>query len=36
MIELQKEVFLKKQIEKLLNNPQILEYDFWGKKIWMN
>ena len=28
-------LFKKEQIEKLLNNPQILEYDFWGKKIWM-
>ena len=28
-------LFKKKQIEKLLNNPEILEYDFWGKKIWM-
>ena len=28
-------LFKKEQIEKLLKNPQILEYDFWGKKIWM-
>jgi len=23
------------QVESLLNNKQQLDYDFWGKKIWM-
>ncbi|NQT21929.1 MAG: asparagine synthase (glutamine-hydrolyzing) [Candidatus Omnitrophica bacterium] len=28
-------IFRKDRIEKLLNNQQNLDYDFWGKKIWM-
>ena len=28
-------LFNSQQIEKLLNNKQDLDYDFWGKKIWM-
>ncbi len=28
-------IFNKKKLEYLLNNKQNLQYDFWGKKIWM-
>lgn len=28
-------IFKKDKLEQLLNNQQHLEYDFWGKKIWM-
>ena len=28
-------IFEKKTIEKLISNDQKLDYDFWGKKIWM-
>ena len=28
-------LFRHSQLEKLLNNKQNLDYDFWGKKIWM-
>ena len=28
-------IFRIAQLEKLLNNRQSLDYDFWGKKIWM-
>jgi len=28
-------LFRHSQLEKLLNNKQSLDYDFWGKKIWM-
>ena len=28
-------IFDKKKLEHLLNNKQNLQYDFWGKKIWM-
>lgn len=28
-------IFDKNQIEKLLDNKQNTDYDFWGKKIWM-
>lgn len=28
-------IFRKDKIDNLLNNQQNLDYDFWGKKIWM-
>lgn len=28
-------VFRYSQLEKMLNNNQKLDYDFWGKKVWM-
>ena len=28
-------ILKKKTIEKLISNDQKLDYDFWGKKIWM-
>ena len=28
-------IFDNKKLEALLNNKQNLQYDFWGKKIWM-
>src|SRR3989338_812079 len=28
-------LFKKERLEKLLLNPQNLDYDFWGKKVWM-
>ncbi len=28
-------IFKKSALEKLLKNPQNLNYDFWGKKVWM-
>ena len=28
-------LFNSHRIEYLLNNPQYLDYDFWGKKVWM-
>ena len=28
-------IFNTTQIEKLLNNREKINYDFWGKKIWM-
>ena len=28
-------VFRHSQLEKMLNNNQRLDYDFWGKKVWM-
>ena len=28
-------LFRHSQLEKMLNNNQKLEYDFWGKKVWM-
>ena len=28
-------IFKHSQLENLLNNKQTLDYDFWGKKIWM-
>ncbi len=28
-------IFRRDKVEDLLNNRQILNYDFWGKKIWM-
>ena len=28
-------LFRHSQLEQLLNNKQNLDYDFWGKKIWM-
>ena len=28
-------IFRRDRIEKLLNKQQTLDYDFWGKKIWM-
>lgn len=31
----QRGIFRKNKIEELLNNKQDLDYDFWGKKIWM-
>jgi asparagine synthase (glutamine-hydrolysing) len=28
-------IFRHSQLEKMLNNNQRLDYDFWGKKVWM-
>ena len=28
-------IFRTDRIEELLNRPQRLQYDFWGKKVWM-
>tara|TARA_B100000029_G_C17591264_1_gene962570 strand:+ start:962 stop:2887 length:1926 start_codon:yes stop_codon:yes gene_type:complete len=30
-----RKIFRKEKLEDLLNNKQNLQYDFWGKKIWM-
>lgn len=30
-----RKLFKKEELEQLLNNQQLLQYDFWGKKIWM-
>ena len=30
-----RDIFKKQKLEYLLNNKQNLNYDFWGKKIWM-
>ena len=28
-------IFNRHQVETLLNNKENVDYDFWGKKIWM-
>ena len=28
-------IFNITEIEKILSSKELLEYDFWGKKIWM-
>jgi asparagine synthase (glutamine-hydrolysing) len=28
-------IFRSNRLEFLLSNPQKLDYDFWGKKVWM-
>ena len=28
-------IFRYSQLEKMLNTNQKLDYDFWGKKVWM-
>ena len=28
-------IFDVNELENIINNNQKLEYDFWGKKIWM-
>ena len=32
---LDRNIFKEKELRNLINNPQNLDYDFWGKKIWM-
>ena len=32
---LNRNIFKEREIRKLINRPQNLDYDFWGKKIWM-
>jgi len=34
-VSIRRGIFKQSQLEKLLNNQQELDYDFWGKKIWM-